>query len=88
MELPAPPGRRRFAPPLKTLHMRTIIYISLILVHLLIAAISRGQADTVRPGKGLLLTSTLKPGLRQYLVFRRLLLHHHRPAERLIGHFE
>lgn len=52
--------------------MRTIIYISLLLVHLLVAAISRGQgaeADTVRPGKGHLLTSVLKPGLRQYLVY-------------------
>jgi hypothetical protein len=49
-----------------------IIYTSLLLIHLLIASISRGQgeaADTVRPGKGRLLTQVLKPGLRQYLVY-------------------
>lgn len=68
----------------KIIHMRTITYISLLLIHLLIAAISRGQtaqttsrsaapsgapADTIRPGKGHLLTAALKPGLRQYLVY-------------------
>lgn len=58
---------------IKTIHMRTIIYISLLLMHLLIAALSRGQsgapADTIRPGKGHLLTEVLQPGLRQYLVY-------------------
>ncbi|MDO6431033.1 hypothetical protein Q4E93_10570 [Flavitalea sp. BT771] len=52
--------------------MRTFIYISLLLIHLLVAAISRGQvgqADTIRPGEGHLLTTVLKPGLRQYLVY-------------------
>ena len=51
--------------------MRPIIYITLLLIHLLVAALSHGQsqADTVRPGKGRLLTQTLKPGLRQYLVY-------------------
>jgi len=57
----------------KTIHMRAIYYITLLLIHLLIAAISRGQtslkSDTIRPGKGHLLTETLKPGLRQYLVY-------------------
>jgi len=54
---------------IKTIHMRSIYYISLLLLHLLVAAISKGQADTIRPGKGHLLTETLKPGLRQYLVY-------------------
>jgi len=60
-------------PTVKIILMRTIVYISLLLIHLLFAAISRGQtgvqADTVRPGKGRLLTDVLKPGLRQYLVY-------------------
>src|SRR5258708_366691 len=66
-----------------------LITIPLLLMHLLLAAISRGQAkpgasdpalaehvsdhawasDTIRPGKGYLLTRVLKPGLRQYLVY-------------------
>jgi len=55
---------------IKTIHMRALYYITLLLIHLLIAAISRGQtADTIRPGKGHLLTTVLKPGLRQYLVY-------------------
>jgi len=53
--------------------MRAIFYITLLLIHLLIAAVSRGQtgqqADTIAPGKGHLLTEALKPGLRQYLVY-------------------
>src|SRR4051812_41105101 len=56
--------------------MRAIIYITLLLIHLFLAAIAHGQtqtnaasADTIRPGKGHLLTETLKPGLRQYLVY-------------------
>src|SRR6195952_2510457 len=51
-----------------------LISIPLLLMHLLIAAVSRGQgdsekADTIRPGNGHLLTQVLKPGLRQYLVY-------------------
>jgi len=58
---------------IKTINMRAFYYIMLLLIHLLIAAISRGQTnqqtDTIRPGKGHLLTGALKPGLRQYLVY-------------------
>jgi hypothetical protein len=46
--------------------------IPLLLFHLMLAAIGRGQgaaADTIRPGRGQLLTKVLKPGLRQYLVY-------------------
>jgi len=72
MELRTQGWMRRFG-AVKTIPMRTIVYISLLLIHLLIAAISRGQtvgqADTIRPGKGQLLTAVLKPGLRQYLVY-------------------
>ena len=51
-----------------------LISIPLLLMHLLIAAVSRGQddhikADTVGPGRGGLQTRVLKPGLRQYLVY-------------------
>src|SRR5882762_5081601 len=60
---------RRFGQLLKSFSMRTIYYIPLLLLHLLIAAVSRGQADTIRPGKGHLMTEVLKPGLRQYLVY-------------------
>lgn len=35
---------------------------------LLLSQISHAQPDTVRPGKGGLLTRQLKPGLRQYLI--------------------
>lgn len=50
------------------------ITITLLLMHLLLAALCRAQtapvpADTIRPGKGHLLTQVLKPGLRQYLVY-------------------
>ena len=58
-------------------------FIPLLLMHLLIDAVSRGQgpavaadrglaaapADTIRPGKGGLMTAVLQPGLRQYLVY-------------------
>jgi hypothetical protein len=53
--------------------MRTIYYFTALLLHLLIAAVSRGQmsikADTIRPGNGQLITTALKPGLKQYLVY-------------------
>lgn len=49
--------------------MRAIIYITLLLIHLFLAAFARGQADTIRPGKGHLMTEVLKPGVRQYLVY-------------------
>ena len=53
----------------KNTHMRSIIYITLLLIHLFLAAFAHGQADTIRPGKGHLMTEILKPGLRQYLVY-------------------
>jgi hypothetical protein len=60
-------------PLTKTIHMRTIFYISILLMHLLISALSHAQtaakADTIRPGTGQLMTAVLKPGLRQYLVY-------------------
>jgi hypothetical protein len=49
-----------------------LLAVALILIHLLFSfltgAKAQAPADTVRPGKGHLLTAVLKPGLRQYLV--------------------
>src|SRR5882762_460387 len=65
---------------LNRIHMYRF-FIPFLLMHLLIAAVSRGQggtaaadravtpADTIRPGKGHLMTDVLQPGLRQYLVY-------------------
>ncbi|HEY4107608.1 hypothetical protein [Puia sp.] len=44
------------------------LYMILIVVVMLLSAGVRAQGDTVRPGKGGLLTRNLKPGTRQYLV--------------------
>jgi hypothetical protein len=41
------------------------------LINPLIALISRAQADTIRPGKGHLMTGVLKPGLNQYLIYHQ-----------------
>ena len=43
-------------------------YLLLIAVVLLLSAGVRAQGDTVRPGKGGLITRNLRPGVRQYLV--------------------
>ena len=46
-----------------------LLTVFLIMIHLLFAYTLGAQTpDTVRPGKGHLLTTALKPGLRQYLV--------------------
>ena len=49
------------------------IFVLFLLIHFLIAilshALAQSPADTIRPGKGQLMTGVLKPGLRQYLVY-------------------
>jgi hypothetical protein len=48
-----------------------VLTIFFILIHVLFCLSSQAQtpADTIRPDKGRLLTTALKPGLRQYLVY-------------------
>jgi len=48
-----------------------LLVVILIVIHLLFPFLTKAQApaDTIRPGKGHLLTTVLKPGLRQYLVY-------------------
>lgn len=52
----------------KTSVMMYWLYLLLIAVMLLLSVGVRAQGDTVRPGKGGLITRNLKPGVRQYLV--------------------
>ena len=48
-----------------------LLVVILIVIHLLFPFLTKAQApaDTIRPGKGHLLTTVVKPGLRQYLVY-------------------
>lgn len=48
--------------------MLKFIYLLLTLLILLLGSGLRAQGDTIRPGKGGLMTRNLKPGIRQYLV--------------------
>jgi len=50
--------------------MRSILLVLFICANLfLMPSLTRAQADTIRPGKGHLMTNVLKPGLRQYLIY-------------------
>ncbi|GGA89196.1 DUF3108 domain-containing protein [Puia dinghuensis] len=48
--------------------MMQFLYMLLIAILLLISTVTRAQTDTIRPGKGGLVTRTLRPGVRQYLL--------------------
>jgi hypothetical protein len=48
--------------------MLKFFYLLLVVVLMLLSAGVRAQGDTVRPGKGGLVTRNLKPGVRQYLL--------------------
>lgn len=52
----------------KTSFMLQFFYLLLAVVLLLLGSGVRAQGDTIRPGKGGLVTRNLKPGIRQYLV--------------------
>src|ERR1700733_12820069 len=70
MGLPGWARRGNFEAEAKPSVMFRFIMAVLAVVHMFFSFITHAQApaDTIRPGKGHLLTAELKPGLRQYLV--------------------